>query len=248
MKSHAGLQGMFNLNKGKIMDVVCQKCQTKFKIPDEKIPKGQSFSLACPQCENKVFVDPQNPATSSSDKMTASLPNSDVEKEKAIIDEVDAGSYDASDKPFDFVEEGVETALLCEPDPAVRSKVITALYNMGYHTTAPQLPKDALKQMRFHVFDVVVLNERFGTQDPNMNNVLKYLDRLNMSIRRNIFVALVTSRFRTMDDMAAFHKSVNLIINLKNINEIEKILRRGKTDFENFYRVYKQSLIKTGRI
>jgi len=51
-----------------------------------------------------------------------------------------------------------------------------------------------------------------------------------------------------MDNMAAFHKSVNLIINLKNINEIEKILRRGKTDFENFYRVYKQSLIKTGRI
>jgi len=178
-------------HKGKIMDVVCQKCLAKFKIPDKKVPKEQSFSLTCPQCENKVFVDSRDGTRSSSDRMNASFSNTDVEK--AIIDEVDAGTYDASEKPFDFVEEGVETALLCEPDSAVRAKVITALYKMGYHTTAPQLPKDALKQMRFHVFDMVVLNERFGTRDPDMNNVLKYLDRLNMSIRRNIFVTLVTT-------------------------------------------------------
>jgi hypothetical protein len=95
---------------------------------------------------------------------------------------------------------------------------------------------------------MVVLNERFGTKNPDMNNILKYLDRLNMSIRRDIFVTLITSRFRTMDNMAAFNKSVNLIVNLKNINEIEKIIRRGVTDKEIFYRVFKESLIKTGRV
>lgn len=230
------------------MDVVCRKCSAKFKIPDKKVPKGQSFSLVCPQCESKVFVDIRNQSGSLSERITDPFAKSDTKKEKTIIDEVDSGTYDASDKPFDFVEEGVETALLCEPDPAVRAKIITALYNMGYHTTAPQLAKDALKQMRFHVFDMIVLNEWFGTQNPDMNNVLKYLDRLNMSIRRNIFVALVTDRFRTMDNMAAFNQSVNLVINLKNINEIEKILRRGKADYDAFYRVFKQSLIKTGRL
>jgi hypothetical protein len=51
-----------------------------------------------------------------------------------------------------------------------------------------------------------------------------------------------------MDNMAAFNKSVNLIINLKNINEIEKILRRGLADNKAFYRVFKESLIKTGRV
>ena len=102
--------------------------------------------------------------------------------------------------------------------------------------------------MRFHVFDMVVLNERFGTQNPDMNSVLKYLDRLNMSTRRNIFVTLITDRYRTMDNMSAFNKSVNLIVNLKNIDEIEKILRRGIADHEAFYRVYKRALIKTGRV
>ncbi|MGB5993009.1 MAG: zinc-ribbon domain-containing protein [Desulfobacterales bacterium] len=230
------------------MNISCENCRSKFKIPDEKIPKGQMFSLTCPQCNTKVVVDARSDTHSLSDTNSESSDKPKSEKEKTIIDEVDADIYDASDKPFDFVEEGVKTALLCEPDAALQKKIKTGLHNMDYHITAPQLAKDALKQMRFHVFDMVVLNERFGTQNPDMNPVLKYLDRLNMSTRRNIFVTLITDRYRTMDNMAAFNKSVNLIVNLKNIDEIEKILRRGIADYEAFYRVYKRILIKTGRV
>jgi DNA-directed RNA polymerase subunit RPC12/RpoP/ActR/RegA family two-component response regulator len=230
------------------MNISCEKCQSKFKIPDEKIPKGQKFSLTCPQCNAKVVVDSRSDSPPSSDSNSVSLDKNKTEKEKTIIDEVDADSYDASDKPFDFIEEGVKTALLCEPDAALQKKIKTALYDMDYHITAPKLPKDALKQMRFHVFDMVVLNERFGTQNPDMNPVLNYLNRLNMSIRRNIFMALITDRYRTMDNMAAFNRSVNMIVNPKNIEEIEKILRRGISDYEAFYRVYKRALLKAGRI
>jgi CheY-like chemotaxis protein len=234
--------------KEKIMDVVCEKCRCKFQISDQKVPKGQVFSVICPKCTNKVSVNTRFDIPLSTKETPAPSAEPKPGLNKTIIEEVDSSAYDASEKPFDFVEEGVETALLCEPEPAVRAKIITALYNMGYHTTAPQSHKDTLKQMRFHVFDMVVLNERFGTRDPDMNSVLKYLDRLNMSVRRNIFLTLVTNRFRTMDNMAAFNKSVNLIVNLKNINEIEKILRRGVADNKAFYRVFKESLIKTGRV
>jgi len=230
------------------MNISCENCRSKFKIPDEKVPKGQMFSMTCPQCNTKVVVNARSNTHSLSDTDSASLDKPKPEKKKTIIDEVDADIYDASDKPFDFVEEGVKTALLCESDAALQTKIKTGLHNMDYHITAPQLPKDALKQMRFHVFDMVVLNERFGTQNPDMNSVLKYLDRLNMSTRRNIFVTLITDRYRTMDNMSAFNKSVNLIVNLKNIDEIEKILRRGIADHEAFYRVYKRALIKTGRV
>jgi CheY-like chemotaxis protein len=234
--------------KEKIMDVVCEKCRSKFQIPDKKLPKGQVFSVICPKCTNKVSVDTRFDIPLSTKETPAPSAQPKPELNKTIIEEVDSSAYDASEKPFDFVEEGVETALLCEPEPAIRAKITTALYNMGYHTTAPQSYKDTLKQMRFHIFDMVVLNERFGTSDPDMNSVLNYLDRLNMSIRRNIFLTLITNRFRTMDNMAAFNKSVNLIVNLKNINEIEKILRRGIADNKAFYRVFKESLIKTGRV
>ncbi|MBU2522411.1 MAG: zinc-ribbon domain-containing protein [Proteobacteria bacterium] len=228
------------------MNIVCKQCQGKFKIPDEKLPKDQTFSLTCPNCKNKISIDTRSKIDSSSKDLKQE--SAKTETEKTIFDEVVSGAYDASEKPFDFVEEGVETALLCETDPAILAKIKIAVKNMGYHTTEAQSALDALKQMRFHVFDMVVLNEKFDTEDPDNNNVLKYLQQMSMDIRRNIFVALITDRFRTMDNMAAFHKSINMVINLKNINEIEKILKSGVADSAVFYRVFKEVLAKTGRL
>ena len=57
-----------------------------------------------------------------------------------------------------------------------------------------------------------------------------------------MFVTLLTTRFRTMDHMAAFQKSVNMILNLRNIDDIDKILQRGMADFGLFYKVFKESL------
>ncbi|MBU4208796.1 MAG: zinc-ribbon domain-containing protein [Proteobacteria bacterium] len=228
------------------MNIVCKQCQGKFKIPDEKLPKDQTFSLTCPNCKNKISIDTRSKIDSSSKDLKQE--SAKTETEKTIFDEVVSGAYDASEKPFDFVEEGVETALLCETDPAILAKIKIAVENMGYHTTEAQSALDALKQMRFHVFDMVVLNEKFDTEDPDNNNVLKYLQQMSMDIRRNIFVALITERFRTMDNMAAFHKSINMVINLKNINEIEKILKSGVADSAVFYRVFKEVLAKTGRL
>ena len=227
------------------MNVVCEQCQGKFKIPDEKIPKGQTFTLSCPKCKNKITIDTRKAASPLSKE---EIPKPETVSEKTIIDEVGSGTYDASEKPFDFVEEGAETVLLCETDSAIRAKIRSVFKNMGYNTTEPETARDALKQMRFHVFDLVVLNETFDTKDPDENNVLMYLDRLSMSIRRNIFIVLLTNKFRTMDNMAAFNKSVNIVINLKNIDETEKILKTGLTDNIAFYKVFKELLAKTGRV
>ena len=228
------------------MNVVCEQCQGKFKIPDEKIPtKGQTFTLSCPKCKNKITIDTRKAASPLSKE---EIPKPETVSEKTIIDEVGSGTYDASEKPFDFVEEGAETVLLCETDSAIRAKIRSVFKNMGYNTTEPETARDALKQMRFHVFDLVVLNETFDTKNPDENNVLMYLDRLSMSIRRNIFIVLLTNKFRTMDNMAAFNKSVNIVINLKNIDETEKILKTGLTDNIAFYKVFKELLAKTGRV
>jgi hypothetical protein len=47
--------------------------------------------------------------------------------------------------------------------------------------------------------------------------------------------------------MAAFNKSVNLVINPKNIDDFEKILKRALADNIAFYRVFKETLMKFGR-
>jgi len=164
-----------------------------------------------------------------------------------IFNDVASDTYKASDKPFDFVPEGSRTALICEPDPSIKAKIINILKEMNYHITEPVSALDAIKKMRFHVYDMVVINEYFDTEDPNANDVLKYLERLPMSDRRNIFVALVSNRFRTMDNMASFTDSTNLVINEANINDVDTIIKRGIADNKSFYLVFKESLRKIGR-
>jgi len=137
--------------------------------------------------------------------------------------------------------------LLCESEPDVRAKFRDALGALGYQVREAKTPVDALKQMRFHVFDVVVLNEMFGTSDPDENNVLRFLDRLGMTVRRNVFVALITERFRTNDHMMAFNKSANIIVNKKNINDFKTVVKQAVADDVAFYRVYREAMYKTGR-
>ncbi len=171
-----------------------------------------------------------------------------MEENKTLVDEVASDAYDPSDRPFDFVEEGAETALICESDPSIKAEMTSILKEMGYQVTDTVSARDALKAMRFHVYDMVVLNENFDTDEPDANNVLKYLERLPMGIRRNIFVALVSNRFRTMDNMAAFNKSVNTIVNVENLGDFKTIIKRGVADNEAFYHVFKETMKKTGRI
>jgi len=230
------------------MDIVCKQCKSRFKIPDEKVPKGQIFTLSCPKCKSKISIDTRPDVSPSSEERPRPSATAEPVTKKTIIDEVDSGTYDAAEKPFDFLEEGAQTALLCEPDPAVRGKIRSTLENMGYNVTQPESDRDALKQMRFHVFDLVVLSEVFSSENPDENNVMKYLERLPMATRRKIFVVLATRRFRTMDNMAAFNKSVNIVVNTKSIDEIGKIIKSGLSDNAAFYCVFKDALVKTRKV
>jgi CheY-like chemotaxis protein len=170
-----------------------------------------------------------------------------MEEEKTLLNQVDSSAYDAADKPFDFVEAEGETALVCEADPAVKEKISAAMKSLGYMITEAGSAKDALKKMRFHTYDVVVLDERFDTAAPDENDVLQYLENLSMVTRRQIFVALITDRFRTMDNMAAFNRSVNMIISTKNMDDVATILKRGISENAAFYHVFKETLKKEGR-
>jgi CheY-like chemotaxis protein len=170
-----------------------------------------------------------------------------MEEQKDLLKEVEWEGYDAADRPFDFVVEGTATALICEPDPAIREKISSDLQEQDYQITTPDSSKDALKAMRFHVFDVVVLNERFDADNPEPNDLLQYLENLNMATRRRTFVALVSEKYRTMDNMAAFSRSVNMMINLKSIGDVGKIIKLGVADNRAFYHVFQETLQKMGK-
>ncbi len=219
------------------MEVQCEKCKTRFKIADDKLPEGKVVTLKCPKCESKIPVGTGE--ATQADAGASSL--------KSIIDEMASDTYDAALKPFEFLEEGVETALICEPDEAIIEKIRSALENMNYNITEAPSTRDALKYMRFHTFDLVVLNETFDGGDPGSNYVLNYLGQIPMITRRHVYVVLVGSSNRTGDNMIAFNKSVNLILHHDNLDDFEIILKQSLADNREFYRILNESLKKVGK-
>jgi hypothetical protein len=114
--------------------------------------------------------------------------------------------------------------------------------------TGPAGPPGRSGRHRFHVYDTVIINERFDSDNPDANDVLAYFEALPMATRRQTFVVLLTERFRTSDNMAAFNKSVNLVVNLTNMNDFDPIFKRGLADHTAFYHVFKETLKKMGKI
>ena len=209
------------------MEIQCQKCHSRMNIKGTKLPTGKTASVRCPKCRGII------PITAASLKSQA--------KEKALknFNTVLGETYDPSAKPFDFLDENAQTAIICEPDPKIRSVLRTTLKEMDYHTTMAEDGRDGLRKMRYHNFSLVILNEMFDTEDADTNGVLAFLQHLPMSQRRDLFIVLLSSRFRTMDNMMAFNKSVNLIVNVKNIDMLKKILRKELMAYHQFYRQFR---------
>ena len=216
------------------MEIICDNCQKKLNIPNDKIPKDRVAYLNCPGCKNRLAVT-LNPQPAVQQKNESSI---------SIFDELISDTYDAAEKPFDFLEEEAKTSLVCVLDKEIQEKINPILIDLEYHNTVAQSARDALKKMRYHAFDLIILDELFDCKNYHSNGVLIYLQHLPMVMRRNIFLILLTNRFRTMDNMEAFHKSVNMIINKANTNEFKKILSRGIADNEIFYKVFKNTAKK----
>jgi predicted Zn finger-like uncharacterized protein len=210
------------------MEVICSSCEARFKVPDDKLPPGRSVTLPCPKCRHKLTLEGRA-------------------AEPLAGEDAGAEAYNAEDRPFDFVEEEGRTALVCQPDPGLRSTISENLRLMEYHITVAENTREALKKMRYHDYHLIVADELFDTPSPDTNGVLVFLERMPMATRRNIFVCMISSRFRTMDYMMAFNRSVNLIVNRKNVSDFGKILESGIADHEYFYRVFKDVMKQMGR-
>ena len=220
------------------MEIICNGCNTKLSVADDKLPQGKTASIRCPKCKNKISIDLRN--RRGNDKTEDSGTPDPFHFDEGTED------YDASERPFDFLEEEGKTALICENDPDIIKQINIVLGIMDYSVTTADTVRDALKKMKYHTYDMMLINETFDGSDPDANGLLVYVERLEMDVRRNIFVGLLTRRYATMDNMAAFLKSVNITINVKDIGSIDRILSRGINEYEMFYAAFKDSAKKLG--
>jgi len=231
------------------MEVTCEKCKTRFNIPDDKVPKDKVIKLSCPKCKGKISVrgevleQPAKADESGELRMEMVNPLADRKPPE------DSYGYEdfTSDQALDFFEEGMKLALIMPNSSMTDDRLRAGLELIGYKCIPTPNTRDAIGKLRFHHFDLIILADGFDNQPLDHSVIVNYLNRLSMSVRRKIFLALISDNFKTMDNMMSFAMSANVVINSKDIEKLHLILKKAVSENERFYKIFLDTLVETGR-
>jgi CheY-like chemotaxis protein len=223
------------------MEVICSYCQAVIQIPSERVPQNSTFRLPCPRCKEKIVA-----STKISECQEGTQSN------VGIAPIASEGAYAATTNPdeglpeeTDFLQRGQAAALLCITRKEAHSQLKAMLEGLGYVVDMPSTAEQALQRLRFNQYHIVLLEDDF--EGTSSNSVADYLARLNMNIRRDMFVVLIGHRFKTGDHLQAFIESVNLLLHPNDVPQLATLLIRGVRDQERFYKVFTECLIAAGK-
>jgi predicted Zn finger-like uncharacterized protein len=202
------------------MNIRCSHCHSQFNIPDHKLPKEKDAVLNCPKCKEKIHI----PAASKNTESPAPGP-----------------APAAGQAP---VPQNQERALVLISEGPFRLPAVSAVRQLGYGIETAADPADAIRKMAYHVYSLVILEDRF---DQGKAFILQHLNTLDMSVRRRICLVLLGQSYKTGDPMAALHASVNCVAGPDHLSHLPGVLSAALKDHKDFYRVYMDSMKAAGK-
>ena len=222
------------------MQVQCSSCSKEINIPDDKVPKGQAFNLTCPGCKTKMRVDqhlqPPEPEPGFGGDAGGSLDTTSMIVDEEFEDDEEIHIYDEHDK----------IALIL--DRQNDETWTDALTELEYKLQRAKSPEHAVHKLKFNQYHVVAFHEKFGDTTLETSPLYEYIRDMSMDTRRKAFIALVGENFKTLDNMEALANSVNLVINQKDIDQLETILKKATGENDLFYKVYKETMTALGKL
>jgi len=223
------------------MEITCASCSTRLSIPDESLPKDVPVVMAkCPQCQAPIEI--KIPTLASGAPEAASAPAA------APSAPVDAPAPDGSEvAPDEEFVAGRKLAMACLDSEQAQTAVKAALEAMGYVVHSPAKPAEAIARLRHNKYEVLILHEEFGGSAQD-NPVLKAVAPMAMSQRRHMCMGLVGKEYRSLDNMAAFARSVNFVVAERELGKIEAITRHAVAENDAFYRLFREAIHEAGRV
>jgi predicted Zn finger-like uncharacterized protein len=231
------------------MEVTCEQCKARFNIPDDKVPKDRVLKLNCPKCKGKISLGAEMPEQppKADESGEFRMKFMDPAAGRRVSEESYGYEDFTTDESLDFFEEGIRLALIMPNNSMNEAHLRAGLELIGYKCIPTPNTRDAIGKLRFHNFDLIVLADGFDSQPLDHSVIVNYLNRLSMSVRRKIFLALISDNFKTMDNMMAFAMSANVVINSKDIQKLHLILKKAISENERFYKVFLDTMVETGK-
>ncbi|MEX2148327.1 MAG: hypothetical protein WED01_15065 [Candidatus Rokuibacteriota bacterium] len=146
----------------------------------------------------------------------------------------------------DFIQQQ-RLALVCEDAPERQAVIKAALDQVGFTMHAARNADEAVERMRRDSYELVILDEQFQGTTYLDNAVLAVVRAMPMAARRYMFVALLGREYKTFDNMMAYARSVNVVVNPNDLQHLPAVLVKAMNDNNQFYRVFREVLAESGK-
>ena len=238
------------------MQITCGSCSTNLHIPDDKLPKGVPVVTAnCPKCAQPIKIRIPQPGDEPAPPQPAPAPVASAPAPAAAPEPAPAPAPAAARSvpkaaeglpapppaTEDFSEDR-KLALACFADPGLLALAKEGLEAAGYSVHLPPNAVDALYWLRRGKYELVLIHEDFDA------SFLQALQPMAMSMRRQFCIGLVGKTLQTMDNMAAFARSVNFVVAERGLDKIKGIARQAVADNDQFYRIFREAARDAGKV
>jgi hypothetical protein len=86
--------------------------------------------------------------------------------------------------------------------------------------------------------DVVLLEPQFDPAEQGSAFVVREVNVLRPAQRRRLFFVLLSPSMRTMDAHAAFLNNANAIVNINDLDDLDRVMDISLRDYNELYRQF----------
>lgn len=195
--------------------------------------------VVCQHCQSKLTI-PDHKVPSNKDAVLKCPKCQGKVKIHASTD------LPGSEPGLSFSFQDQKRVLLCMDSDAMKQQVQPMLRQMGFNIEIVPDARTALDKMEYHIYHLVMIEEAFE-QGRGLADIIDKMNNMDMSLRRRICLVLISSRFKTNDNMAALHNSVNNIIHKEDMVHLDAFLLKTMSEHRQLYTVYNDSLKQAGK-
>ena len=141
----------------------------------------------------------------------------------------------------------VSTALVLMEDGKKKSVAVKILKESGYQVQFADTANKAIEKIRSFNIAVILLHTGFEGGSLSESMFHDYMKWLPMEKRRSVFYLLIGPQFRTLYNLEALSVSANLVVNDRDIENLNLILRKSFYDYDELFGPYLEILAGSGK-
>ncbi len=239
----------------------CPNCHVELKFSDAhrqkisealaKLGPGKGVRVTCPQCRQPFSLDDKTWQAVEGRQPAAPQPSPQPQPEAApaIAPPPPPDLSWLSGGEFDREEaiEDIPVAMLLIPDEAQRQQVAATFTELGYQPLTFTSAEAAIERMRFAAIGAVVLHTAFEGRPLAEAAFHRHMCRMGMAQRRYIYYIIVGPKLHTLYDLEALSLSANLVVNERDLDYLDVIVRKGLADYEDLFGPYLAALQEYGK-